>query len=335
MRRRALLSTLGAGLLGGCIADSPGGSDDEPTADRTTAPTTGEPSTDEPTTSTPQTPEVGVPASEAAGPPWGDDVMRVVSWSDVTDETPIAMRPAAQDASLPTATVDVTLRNETAVGLVTNFHHWGLWKRVDGEWFYLAPQYWPEPAMSLDTGESHTWTLSIDNTQLDGDVIQNGGSKDDISLVGLGGGTYAFTTHGNFATEDYEHAHGFAARINLAGDPVELVPTSDATGTTRDGDTVVVEVDRGDAGSERRVVYTMQRLSADATVDGEPRRVITEQALRSRVLRDTLSFFEEGVETVRLRDTDTYLNPFGFDAEKPQVVAYAGQRYRLTSERPA
>ncbi|SDM81712.1 hypothetical protein SAMN04487949_2687 [Halogranum gelatinilyticum] len=333
MRRRALLSTLGVGLLGGCVADGPGGSDGGSTTDRTTAPTTDEPTADDSTTTTtPRTPDVGVPASETAGPPWGDDVMRVVAWPDVTDGTPIAMRPATQEASLPTAMVDITLANETDVRFDTNFHHWGLWKRVDGEWFYLAPQYWPEPAMSLDTGESHTWTLSVDNTQLDGNVIQNGGSKDDISLVGLGGGTYAFTTHGNFATEDYEHAHGFAARVDLAGEPVELVPTSDVTATIRDGDAIVVEVDRGDDGGSEEVAYTVRRLADDAVVDAEPRRIVTEQALRSRVLRDTLSFFEEGVERVHLRGLETHLNPFGFDAEEPQVLAYAGRRYRITSE---
>lgn len=209
MRRRALLSTVGIGLLTGCIADdTPGGTD-------TTRPTA-EPTTDRPTATTTATShDVGVVPAEAAGPPWGDDVKRVVSWTEVTDETPIALRPATQAASLPTATFDVTLTNETDVRFDTNFYGWRVWKRVDGGWSHVAPQAYPEPLTPLGPGESHTWVVTVDNTQPDDGTTDGMSGKDSVTLSDLDSGTYAFTIDGWFATEDYDRKVGFAARFDL------------------------------------------------------------------------------------------------------------------------
>jgi hypothetical protein len=330
MQRRALLAAIGTAAVAGCVADeSPAGTE----ADTDTSETPdGDPATttEHPTTATPETPDVGVSPSEAAGPPWDDDIEHVVAWPDVTDETPIALTPSTQQGSLPTTTFEFTLTNETDVRFDTNFYAWRVWKRVDGSWFHVAPTAWPQPLMALEPGESHMWTLTVDNTKSDGAPFSHVEGRQSILLSGLGGGTYAFTTDGWFATEDYQNGLGFAARFDLSGDPVELTPTDEVTETTREGDTVVVNTDREAGGDARKAAYIVDRVAEGESSDGAARGVITEQILRNRELRNTLPFFEDGVETVRLEEQNATFPAFGIN--DPRLVEYEGVRYRITAE---
>ncbi|WP_049893407.1 hypothetical protein [Halogranum rubrum] len=327
MRRRALLSTLGVTVLAGCTANDSVGN----TGDRTASSTDSlEPAT-APATATPDATDVGVSPAEAAGPPWDDDVKRVVSWADVTESTPIALRPPTQQASLPGATFEFTLANDTDVRFETNFYGWSVWKQVDEAWFHVAPTAWPVPLMTLESGESHTWTVTVDNSELHRDIMWVEGTED-LSLAGLGGGTYAFTIDGWFASQDYDQSLGFASQFVLDGDPVELVPTNEVTGTTREGDTVVVETSHGAGDDSRRAAFVVERLGDESveSQESDVRRLITEQALRDRELRNTLPFFEEGVETVRLEEQNSSWPIFGLD--EPRVIEYEGVQYRLSAE---
>ncbi|SEO86708.1 hypothetical protein SAMN04487948_10655 [Halogranum amylolyticum] len=335
MQRRALLSTVGAAAFAGCLADdapSPTGDSAEPSTPNATDVTDATTQTSETETATATPPDVGVVPTEAAGPPWDDDVKRVVAWPDVTDETPVALTPATQRGSLPTATVEFTLTNDTDVRFDTNFYAWRVWKRVDGEWFHVAPRAWNQPLMSLAPDESHAWTLTVDNTRLDDEPLPRAGGTEELSLAGLGGGTYAFTVDGWFAGEGYRDGVGFVARFDLDGDPVELTPTDEVTATTRDGDAVVVETDRETGGESRLAAFVVERVesSVSESADDDVRRLVTEQALRDRKLRNTLSFFEAGVETVRLQEQNSVWPVFG--VREPRTIAYDGVRYRLSAE---
>ena len=332
MQRRALLTAIGASVFAGCVADeSPAATGTDTDTPETPS---GEPATTttkQPTmTSTPTTPDVGVSPSEAAGPPWDDDIERVVAWPDVTDETAIALTPPTQQGSLPTTTFEFTLTNGTDVRFDTNFYAWRVWKRVDGSWFHVAPTAWPQPLMTLEPAESHTWTLTVDNTTSDGAPFSHVEGRESISLSGLGGGTYAFTIDGWFATEDYQNGLGFVARFDLSGDPVELAPTDEVVETTREGDTIVVSTDREAGGDARKAAYIVDRLAEGESSDGTARRVITEQILRNRELRNTIPFFEDGVETVRLEEQNSTFPAFGINDTR--LVEYEGVRYRISAE---
>lgn len=334
MNRRALLASLGSLAFAGCTTGDGAG-----TATTTAAPTTERRTTDPPTatdaetptepetTAAPATPDVGVPPSEAAGPPWDDDVRRVVAWPDA-EETAIRLEPPRRRGSLPETKFEFSLTNDTGVRFAFNPYGWSVWKRVDGDWYRLAPVYWPEPLQYLPPGESHTWSVTVDNGRLDGSPLPNVQGTSSLTFAGFGGGTYAFVIDGWFATEDYESGVGFAARFELDGDPVELAPTNEVTATAREGDTVVVEAQFKTDSAPKGDAFVVDRVDGE-TVDGEAdvRRVIPEQAIRDQRLRNTLPFFEDGVETVRLVPTDSSWPIFGAG---DGVIQYEGARYRLT-----
>ncbi|SFG79113.1 hypothetical protein SAMN04488063_2954 [Halopelagius inordinatus] len=327
MNRRALLLSLGSVAFAGCTAgDGPSGTG----AESTTAASSPETTTADP--NAPAVPDVGVPPNEASGPPWDDDVTRVVSWTEATEETPIRLTPARSRGPLPTAGFEFALRNDTDARFAFNDYGWSVWKRVDGEWFHVEPRYWPEPLRYLGPGESHAWTLTVDNDRLDGTPLSPVEGRRSVTLVGLGGGTYAFTVDGWFESEDYENGVGFAARFELDGDPVELTPTDEVTETTRDGDTVVVATD-ADSGSDAQTVAFVVRRADGESGDGgdDVRRILTEQALRDRTLRNTLPFFEAGVETVRLEGRASSAPAFG--VSDGGRIEYEGDRYLITTEK--
>jgi hypothetical protein len=241
------------------------------------------------------------------------------------------LTPPTQRGSLPTATFEFTLRNETDVRFDTNFYAWRVWKRVDGEWFHVAPQGWNDPLMALGPGDSHVWKLTVDGRENRAPSTAASGTET-LSLTGLGGGTYAFVVDGWFATADHENSVGFAARFDLGGDPVELTPTSEVTETTREDGTVVVDTAHEAGDGARRAAFVVERLGTDSgeTPPTDVRRLVTEQVLRDRRLRNTLPFFEDGVETVRLEEQNSVWPAFG--VRRPQRIVYEGVHYRLSAE---
>lgn len=118
MRRRQVLAVTTAG---GCL----GGNAEAPETTTSTTETT-----------TAEAPVVGEPLPSDC-PVLGDDVRRVVCYPDT--DAPLSMTPSAIAASLPDASVSFTLANETETTFSTNFYAWRLHKRVDGEWYYIAP----------------------------------------------------------------------------------------------------------------------------------------------------------------------------------------------------
>jgi hypothetical protein len=215
MRRRALLAVLGssAGLgTAGCLGDSPAGrigQSDEPTSDPTTA--------DDPTTVTDDRvtdlDSLGVPPAESDCPIRDpDSTVRIVC-------TPVGGTPpkgtgltaSAESVTLPEDTIEFTLRNTTDTRLKTNFYGWALWQRTGDDWLHIAPEFYPQPMMSLAPGESHRWTLTV------GAETQDAGNSgtSEIEVGDLDAGEYAFGTDGWFASADHEHETAFAVRFRV------------------------------------------------------------------------------------------------------------------------
>jgi hypothetical protein len=337
MRRRALLASLGAlgGGLAGCLGGGPG-ADGSPTGQPTTDPTATPTDTpDDPATATSAAaPELGVPPAESDCPVFdGDDTDRVVCTAAAGDPPePMALVPSVDSVETPEGRVAFTLRNDTDVRFDTNFYAWKVWKRVDGDWYHVAPRYWNVPLMSLEPGQSHEWTLTVDNTDLDARLPRAGGTSE-VTVAGLGGGAYAFGTDGWFRSADHERKTAFVARFRVEGPQLDLRPTEEVTETSRDGGVVTVRTDAKATENTRRCEFRVTRRAADegdgdATGDEtETRERITEQLLRDRRLRNTLPFFESGVETVRLVEPNGTYPPFGVG--ESFVVAYERDRYAV------
>jgi hypothetical protein len=279
---------------------------------------------------------VGVPPEETDCPFYErDEVVKAVPSDRFGDgETPIRLARSDETVELPRDEISFTLTNETDRRFETNFYSWRVWKRVDGDWFHLFPQMWPQPLMSLPSGESHTWTLAIDNDDSDGLGLVE--STDGALVAGLGGGTYAFETDGWFENRGHEEKTGFCARFAADGEPIDVAPTDDVT-WERDGHTVVVTDanpldEKGHGGDARMAAFVVTRT--EPVADAE--RMIPEQVVRARGIgsrfryRNTLPLFEEGVDEVRYETVDASYPVFGLTG--PRTVAYEGEYFRVTAE---
>lgn len=318
VRRRALLS-LGALALAGCT-------DANPASDRD-SPTSSPPNTDTPagSTATGTPPDAGVPPGDSACP--GDDVDSVVCVPETDPESvPIALTTDSRSTSLP-ATFEFTLSNGTDATLSTNFYNWRLWKRVDGEWFHVAPRLVQEPLMLLDPGESHSWELTAEHELPAGSRTEYVSWKDSGTVAGLGGGEYAFTTDGWFG-EYNEGEKQFQFGVLLAFDAPDLTlePTEFATGTSREGGTVTVRGEGSDSEDARRAEFVLSRVdNAD-----DPRKLIPETAAQDYRMRNTLPYFEDGVERVRFVEENATWPVFG--VQEPYTVSYQGEQYRVSAD---
>lgn len=321
MRRRRLLRALPAtaALAAGCLARN---SSDGPSDESTTGngDTTNETTTDG---------GDALDGSDPDGfPPRGGDHVDTVVWYREEGDPPMALEPSATAGDLPEDEFRFTLRNGTDRAFQTNFYDWSLSKRVDGSWFHVAPGAVPEPLMTLNPGDDHRWTLAVSNERPDprtGSVADEA----DISVRGLGAGTYAFAVDGWFEDEDYEHKTVFAARFDLAGDPLELTPSTAVREADRDGDVVTVRADGADSEDAREATYVLER-SEDAD---DAREMISEQVIRRWPLCDALAHVEDGVREVRVESTTGTLPAFGVRDDAPPI-RYDGDAFRARVEDP-
>jgi len=336
MRRRALLASLAALGLAGCV-DGPAGTGsptDSPTDSPTQSPT--EPPTQTPTETQP---DIGVPPAESDCPA-ADDAVRLVCVPERDpDSVPLALSADTRAASLP-ATLTFTLTNESDAAFSTNFYDWSLWKRVDGEWFHIVPDAVQQPLMRLAPGDSHTWKLTAEHEQPPNPNRYYTSWENAGTVGGLGGGEYAFTTDGWFRDGDYDATTSFGVLLEFDAPTLELEPTTRVTGTTQDGDTVTVRGEGSDSEDARRAEFVLTRVDDvdEATSSGtptssddaaEPRTLIPEGAVHDYRLRNTLPYFESGVGTVRYVADDASWPAFGVN--EPDTVRYGGETFRVTA----
>lgn len=345
MNRRQVLALLGSTTVGGCLG---GGRPDDPT--RTTGLTTAARTTDtdaspmtnseapstEATTGqrTAEPPEIGEPLPSEC--PVADDVQRVVCYPDT--DWPLSMKPSIDTVSLPTASVSFTLENETDATFVTNYYGWSLHKRVGEEWYHVAPGDVPLPAYHLSSGESHTWNVTVDNSNLHEEIVTVNDTAD-LQLRGLGGGTYAFGIDGRFVVQ--EKTTGTAvgsqeetdvtaavARFDIEGDEIPLSLTDSVTTVEREGETAVVRM----AEMENPRQVTVARVDDPRE---QPESVVAEQVIRTTPLRNALAVFDEegnAVESVRVENARLLAN-FTVDLHRTNNVEYESETYRVKVER--
>jgi hypothetical protein len=336
MKRRAFVGTLASLLAAGCTgAGSP---ESTTTGTPTTATTTSGPttSTTDTTTTTsssatpPEVRDLGVPVEEADCPFDPDETERVVCYPEQTDEA-LALTPADDELSLPTAETTFTLANDTDYTFMVNFYNWGVHKRVADEWYYIAPRMIPQPLHTLPAGETHEWTFAVDNSQepTGGPSSESGGT-----LAGLGGGEYVFEASGYFDSGDHEHQIGLGAHFSLDGDQIRLSKPEDVS-STRDGETVVVT--RDDQTGDPTEALVVERVGEAGVPPGKPiHDHIDEQLVRPdpfanrSSLGNALAFFESDVSVVRIESTEE-IDP-RFDPDEHYYLRYRGEFYEARVE---
>jgi len=231
------------------------------------------------------------------GDPDGDG--RSVQWYHEADRTtPVFVRPSTERLELD-GHVTFTVVNHSREGLRCG--GWNVYKLVDGEWFYLGPRVQPAVCQWLAPGARAEWTLRA----LNGALPSRTGRFVGYTRAHLGGGRYGVVA-------GYGHrADASAALVELAGPPVEVVPT-DGTTAERDGDEVTVTTARyGDGEFPSDAAFAVKR--ADET-DGDAERVIPEQLMAERTLgppnglRNALPFFDPEVERVVVRTDENVRN---------------------------
>ncbi|PSQ19407.1 hypothetical protein BRD00_01925 [Halobacteriales archaeon QS_8_69_26] len=323
-RRRflGLLAAVGTASVAGCTA-SGSGDDTTPTPDPT--------STRDPTT--------GQPPDGNRYPDYGDDVARVVGYEDVDPPTDaVYVEPGSEGVTLPSGEISFTMHNGTHRTFATNFYGWRIDRWEDG-WHHVAPRFVNQPLMHLRPGGSHTWRITVDNTDLrDAEKVSgNVGGTTDVTVPALGGGTYAFAADGWFegdgsttsSVPEHERQTAVAARFTVEGPALELSLSDWVTDTARDGDTVTVTPgDRPERESSRPATYVLRR---DPDVE-DPRTLVTEQVIREWPLRDALAALEPGVETVRVETTTGAYPAFGI--HEPVAVEYEGETFGVETEDP-
>lgn len=338
MRRRQVLSLAAVGLTG-CLSDfAPvsNGTEDE-TTPPTDAPTnTPTPSETPDPTDTPMTTDEPTPPNLDAYP--GDcptyGASRVVCSDAAPDAAPLGMEASDGTVELG-GSLTFTLRNDTDSAFQTNHYAARLHKRVDGEWFHVAPTSWPEPLTPLPAGERHGWTVYLDAEPTDEPSVGPGDGKTSRVVGGLGGGRYAFGNDGWFEGGTYEEKTAAIATVEVRGPPVALTATDDVTDVSVDGETLTARWTDGNE-HEYSSVATFVLRTTDASTE---RRLITEQVLqpgfaRSRPLRDALALLTaHDVETVRLTGVTGVTPPFGLD--NPSLFEYDGRNYEMSAEEGA
>ncbi|WP_224269012.1 hypothetical protein [Haloprofundus salinisoli] len=332
MQRRALLASLGSLSVAGCISGGDSGRSQTTRTTRRTqstslpSPTTeSSTKTDRPTTTAADPPEnVGIAPTDSDCPaPENADRVVCAGETDLND-APLPFSASTTSGSLPEATFKFTLRNRSAARFDINFYAWRMWKRVNGEWFHVAPRGWPQPLMMMRPGDSHSWSVTLERDLPNPGMARccSGGGTKGGTLGGFGGGEYAFLTDGWFAGDSGRRI-ALVARFELAGDPLVLEPAKIET-WAREGDTVTVRSGYDDGDGE---MATLVVTRTDADPD---RTLIPEQAVRDYRLRNTLPFFDDGVRQVRFRQREGTVPPFGVNDSF--VVVYGGERFRVSVE---
>lgn len=229
--------------------------------------------------------------------------------------TPVYLEPDRERVALP-GKIRFTLVNHSRRAATGNPYFWRLWKRVDGQWFHVAPWGWPAPLTMVPPGGVERWSLAA----FTGHAVR----CDDAHAVGfLGGGRYAFEVGIGRGTRSH------AALLDLEGPPAEVVPT-DGLSVTREDGRVRVEWPRR-IEEVPRATLTLTRAAQAST------RLITEQVMQPRNdgLRNVLAFVDEGTDRVVLvtdRNTVSQSARTGGYEDGSFRFRHRGQAYEATAD---
>ena len=224
------------------------------------------------------------PLADGEGDDGGDEADGVTWFHEADESTAAYLRPETETADLPAG---ITFQFVNHTREQQGCGHWYVYKLHDGEWFDLGRYVRTAECRMVPPAGTKSWTLH---------AYRGGGDlppEDGRAYPSLGGGRYAVSV--GYAAD----GGSSAAMVDLVGDPIEIVPT-DGVEHERDGATVTVTTPEWEDGAEDATTLSVTRAeTADETL-------IREQVMRRwyRGLRNTLPFFDDGVEEVRLRDTE-------------------------------
>ncbi|ELZ06475.1 hypothetical protein C482_01615 [Natrialba chahannaoensis JCM 10990] len=249
-------------------------------------------------------------------------------YHEATPETQVYLEPNQESATAP-ARIEFDLVNYSDEQLAGNPHQWRLSKLVAGEWYWIAPGGTPDPLSWVAPGTVTTSTLDL----YDGRPIDRNRSR---TVGHLGGGRYAYSV--GYSTDGETHA----ALFDLDAPPLAVEPEPDAVIDDSDGteaDRVVRLPNYEDA--RRPATLTVTRVDSHSTADADAStdtdvdtdaHLIPEQLPRRRFrsFRNTLPFFDDGIDRVVLEtDRGTALRWFGYE-ETTRTVSYKGTVFEVT-----
>jgi hypothetical protein len=255
---------------------------------------------------------------ESVPPLGGDDASRVSWFHEADASTPTFVRPSTERAELPAS---VTFRFVNHAEETLGCGHWTLYKLHEGTWYDLGPYIRLSICYQEPPGGTDAMTYELFN----GHGFDDGIRGDERIQDYIGGGRYAAVV--GFGAETGRSG----ALLDIDADPVELVPTADAT-AERDGDRVVVTSDdwRAAADDDHRERTRLRLTRADAA----ERTLIREQVMqrRYRGLRNSLPFLEADVGEVVLRTDDSVADrTTGYDSPQARF-RLDGQAYEIAVE---
>ena len=336
MRRRALLVAVGSAALAGCL-------DREPNGDSSgTAPDDGSNGTDDSANPDDEPPLIA--STDLAGecPSYPDEYVvcydAVVAHERDIADFEVVLEPDPETVERG-ETIAFELANRSETRFATNFYNWRLHKRVDGEWFDIAPQEYPEPLMSIDPGGTHTWRLTVaEDAVADGEPVDRSGETgtEELSVAALGGGQYAFRARGWFEDGYEDGTYAFGATFDVDAPTLSITPTNAIVDTRREDDTLVAESDRGDPEDGQFAAYELRRVgetgsNGEFPADEDVTRLITEQVLRNNQLRDAIALtIEYDVDTVRIEEHTGVTPVFGSNSDGYYEID--GTLYEVTTE---
>ncbi|MDX1746797.1 MAG: hypothetical protein R3324_12730, partial [Halobacteriales archaeon] len=251
---------------------------------------------------------------------------RTIAWFHEADgQTASFVQPSVERTELP-AKIEFTFINHARES--TECGHWNLYKLYDGEWFHLGPYLHTADCRVLLPGGTKTWTMH-------GFHSAGFESREATAFGHLGGGRYA-------AVAGYGHGTDTsAALVDLVADPIEITPTDDITAEHSNGTVTVTSPLWEDDEHPPSATLTVTRT------DAATQRLIAEQVMttrdvgsshaRFRGLRNTISFLDDGVETVVLRtDERVAENSVGYDSVVREYrIPSLNQAYRVEIDRGA
>lgn len=215
-------------------------------------------------------------------------------WYHDRSDASVYLEPSDETVE-PPQDVEFTLRNESDDEVGINPYDWNVYKLYDGAWKLVKPRETPEPWEMVPPGESRSQTLEVSTDADEGDIA-------------LGDGIYGFY----FGTRDY------AAAFEVVDTELVVEPTDAVTRTERDGNVVTVYTTYYDEIEDHQTPGTLVVRRGDAVdAPAEPPepigfpRILLEQAANEEVLRNTLPYFEDGVDEVRLKIPTTHRGNLG------------------------
>jgi hypothetical protein len=259
-----------------------------------------------------------------------DDSLKITcTRSSDTEDTETTLLPKPSSANLPLAEITFTLTNRHTLFYNTNYYRWAIQKQVDDEWYTTSNILIPgSSGSSLRPAGTHTWSFTIDNTNLN-QMIEPSKGRDSATVRAHGPGRYAFSVIGSFGKEGQSWIDGspievFTTPFTLEGKSLELQPENRVRIKSGENSSRVI-LRYTDEGKEH-YTYTVTRIK-EPSKDQTPRRLITEQIYTTSALRNTLAYFDDNVKEVQLH-THMYQ-----EALRDQIIEYEGDFFSITFSR--